>query len=233
MVGTPPNPAPQRVIPPLADQPITNQDGRPSNPMVQWMQRLSALVGTVPPVSDGGINGGGNLSITQQITNLNAAVNDLVAGNIPPDFSLGAQIDELKRLISQLPVIQPPVPPPTAQPFNLSISSTSVALSSPIGARDTGILYLANGTRIFDGYGSPNSVYAGRVGDLFLQRDGSAALGIIWEKTSGDDTLTGWTNPSGGSPSASGIYAPLVNGDLPGPTLVADPFGQTVMVPIT
>lgn len=44
MVGTPPNPAPQRVIPPLADQPITNQDGRPSNPMVR--AQTTRLVGS-------------------------------------------------------------------------------------------------------------------------------------------------------------------------------------------
>lgn len=233
MVGTPPNPAPQRVIPPLADQPITNNDGRPSNPMVQWMQRLSALVGTVPPISDGGINGGGGLSITQQITNLNAAVNDLIAGNIPPDFSLGAQIDELKRLIRQLPVIQQPTQPPAQSPFLPFIQPTPSSTPPVFNQPDTGIVYLANGTRIFDGYGDPNSVYNGRVGDIFLQRDGSAVLGIIWEKTSGDDTAAGWTNPSGGSPGVTSIYAPLVNGDLPGPTLIADPFGQCIMVPIT
>lgn len=30
----------------------------------------------------------------------------------------------------------------------------------------------------------------------------------------------------------SAIYAPLVNGDLPGPTLIADPYGQCIMVEI-
>jgi hypothetical protein len=220
MSGTPPNPAPQRVIPPLADQPIANQDGRPSNPMVQWMQRLSALVGSVPPSASGGINGGGNLSITQQITNLNTAVNDLIAGNIPPDFSLAGQIDALKQQIRQLLFIQQP--PPAA--------ADTLAFEQ----RDTGIVYLANGTKIIDGYGDPNGIYNGRVGDLFLQRDGSAVLGVIWEKTSGDDTSGGWTNPAGGGPpGTSGIYAPLVNGDLPGPTLIADPLGQCVMVEIT
>lgn len=41
---------------------------------------------------------------------------------------------------------------------------------------------------------------------------------------------------SGGTLSATGsgsIYAPLVNGDLPGPTAIADGFGQFIMVPIT
>ena len=37
---------------------------------------------------------------------------------------------------------------------------------------------------------------------------------------------------SSGSVSSSSIYAPLVNGDLPGPTLVADGQGQCIMVPI-
>jgi hypothetical protein len=39
---------------------------------------------------------------------------------------------------------------------------------------------------------------------------------------------------AGGTLSASGtaIYAPLVNGDLPGPTLIADPYGQCIMVQI-
>lgn len=31
---------------------------------------------------------------------------------------------------------------------------------------------------------------------------------------------------------SSTAWAPLVNGDLPGPTLVADPIGQCIMVPI-
>lgn len=35
------------------------------------------------------------------------------------------------------------------------------------------------------------------------------------------------------TPTPTAIYAPLVNGDLPGPTLLADPFGQCVMVEIT
>lgn len=38
---------------------------------------------------------------------------------------------------------------------------------------------------------------------------------------------------SGGSGGTTAIYAPLVNGDLPGPTAIADPFGQFIMVPIT
>ncbi|HUY05000.1 MAG TPA: hypothetical protein VMV33_17110 [Rhodocyclaceae bacterium] len=38
---------------------------------------------------------------------------------------------------------------------------------------------------------------------------------------------------SGDVSVATAIYAPLVNGDLPGPTLVADPYGQCIMVAIT
>ncbi len=39
---------------------------------------------------------------------------------------------------------------------------------------------------------------------------------------------------SGGTLDSIGpIYAPLVNGDLPGPTAIADGFGQFIMVPIT
>jgi hypothetical protein len=33
-------------------------------------------------------------------------------------------------------------------------------------------------------------------------------------------------------PSEGAIYAPLVNGDLPGPTLISDPYGQCVMAQI-
>lgn len=39
---------------------------------------------------------------------------------------------------------------------------------------------------------------------------------------------TGPTPP----PSEGAVYAPLVNGDLPGPTLIADPYGQCIMVQI-
>lgn len=44
----------------------------------------------------------------------------------------------------------------------------------------------------------------------------------------------GLTLASSGTLSATGggIYAPLVNGTLPGPVLIADPFGQCVMVQI-
>ena len=33
--------------------------------------------------------------------------------------------------------------------------------------------------------------------------------------------------------ATAAIYAPLVNGDLPGPVAIADPFGQFIMTPIT
>ena len=44
----------------------------------------------------------------------------------------------------------------------------------------------------------------------------------------------GAANQTTGTLSATGsaIYAPWVNGDLPGPHLMADPFGQCVMVQI-
>ncbi len=36
-----------------------------------------------------------------------------------------------------------------------------------------------------------------------------------------------------GGGGGAGIYAPLVNGDLPGPTAIADEYGQFIMVEIS
>lgn len=195
-------PAPQRIVPPLPDQPITNPDGRASYPMTQWMQRLAAFVGPVPTTGgSGGSGGSSGVSLSQQITNLTSTVNNLSAGAVF-DQSIPSQIAALRQLIADF-------------------------LFAP---RNSGIVYLANGSRMLDGYGVPNSAVAGSIGDQYLQLDGSASSGVLWVKTSGASTNTGWTQGGGGSGSA--IYAPLVNGDLPGPTLMADPFGQCIMVEI-
>ena len=53
--------------------------------------------------------------------------------------------------------------------------------------------------------------------------------------SAGATGATGPTGPTGATgatgPSATGVL-PLANGDLPGPSLIADPFGQCIGVPI-
>ena len=49
---------------------------------------------------------------------------------------------------------------------------------------------------------------------------GVAATGAVVSAAQGASTAA----------AAATIYAPLVNGDIPGPDLIADPAGQTIMV---
>lgn len=46
-------------------------------------------------------------------------------------------------------------------------------------------------------------------------------------------SLEPWVQGGGAAPAVTSIYAPLVNGDLPGPTLIANGAGECIMVPIT
>lgn len=57
--------------------------------------------------------------------------------------------------------------------------------------------------------------------------DQAALLGLML----GDSGLGESAGPTP-PPSSSGVWAPLTNGDLPGPTLMATPDGQCIMVPI-
>ena len=120
-----------------------------------------------------------------------------------------------------------------------AVQSGSIDPGFPSLPPPSDVVYLGNGSRVLDGYGSPNGAVFGSVGDLFLQRDGSPSA-VAWAKASGEQTDAGWVPGAG-----SAIYAPLANGDLPGselvgypdgmfkgPTLVSDPSGACVMVQI-
>lgn len=205
-----------KVLPPLADQPIAGTgDGRPSYIMTQWMQRVSQEVSPASGASGG--SGGGPTTLYEQVQNLTTTVAQALTIQGFADPSLPAQVAALRDVVGwlQAAIDTPPaVPPPAA-----------------FVPRDTGILHLLNGGRVLDGYGVPNGAVFGNVGDEYLQLDGTAIGGPAWFKNSGNDTDTGWLQAGSGS-SGTAIYAPLVNGDLPGPTLIADPFGQCVMVEI-
>ena len=101
----------------------------------------------------------------------------------------------------------------------------------------------------FPQIGSPFvELHAGRIQQAWLQ-----LLISLWNRTgggpgslgptgptgttgptgiSGPAGLTGATGPTGGGDGEGGVL-PLVNGDLPGPALIADPLGQCVGVPLT
>jgi hypothetical protein len=219
MAGTPPTSAPQRIVPPLADQPISGtEDGRPSYPMIQWMQRISAQVGPVVTTGTPGTAGGSGapgFSLSEQVSNLTTVVNQMVTAGFT-DPTIAQQIRNLNTAVLRAQFAPPVLP--RAQP------------SPAFPEGPTGVIYLANGSRILDGFGAPNGAEFGSTGDQFLQLDGTTAGGVLWVKTSGHNTDTGWTQ--GGGSAGGAIYAPLVNGDLPGPHLISDPFGQTVMVQI-
>lgn len=63
------------------------------------------------------------------------------------------------------------------------------------------------GLRILSGSENPNNIMFGAVGDLYLRNN--AGVGEIWQKTSGDNTQTGWVKLGSGGGGAN-----LGNSDL-------------------
>lgn len=222
MSGT--SPAPQRIVPPLGDQPLFDSSGRPTQPMVQWMQRLSAFVG---PVQTSGGSGGGttNVSLSEQLADLTTIVESLAAQS-STDFTARSQIAALQQSIIGLRALlgqqsqQPPASPLAAPPPWLP--PPALLLGPPPSQRPpfippvvpagpglafvpppTGVTYLANGGRLLDGYGAPNSAVYGRVGDLYLQLDVGSTASAVWTKSSGNNTNTGWLQASTGAGSGT------------------------------
>ena len=68
-----------------------------------------------------------------------------------------------------------------------------------------GVVTLQSGSRISDGFlgtptDGPNNLVAGNIGDIFIQRDGTLALGCVWFKVSGSaGSTTGWVAVPGDS----------------------------------
>lgn len=60
----------------LGDQPISDQSGRPTMYFVNYMQRLTAFIGS--PSSGGGTSGSGGLTIQEQISEVSSQVANLV-----------------------------------------------------------------------------------------------------------------------------------------------------------
>jgi hypothetical protein len=70
----------------------------------------------------------------------------------------------------------------------------------------------------------------------YLARDRAAEIQAVNRKADDALTIALLMSPAPATQSAAqqtaAIFAPLVNGDLPGPVLVADPFGQCVMAQV-
>ncbi|ACI52197.1 conserved hypothetical protein [Gluconacetobacter diazotrophicus PA1 5] len=209
-------PEPSRQTLPVGDRPFVDGTGALTLSAYQFLARLQAGASTTirnvqviaealgMPVAS--IPSGGNGDVT------------LPASYPPPPDAtpaLHSGVNEA-RLLALLAAIPRPV------------AASETAVPSP-PAPPTDIVVLHNGARVLDGFGSPVGRVAGWIGDLYLQRDGSS-LGALWSKQSGAGTDTGWSTGNGGTPSA-GVLA-LVNGDLPGPSFMTDPLGQTIGVPV-
>jgi len=63
---------------------------------------------------------------------------------------------------------------------------------APLPAGCVPCVQFDSGTLISTGIGAPDSAVYGSVTDIFLQRDGAAGS-VMWVKTSGTNTSTGWT----------------------------------------
>lgn len=204
--------------------------------MIQWMQRLSAFVG---PVQTSGGSGGGttNVSLSEQLSDLTTIVESLAAQS-NADFTARGQIAALQQSIiglrallgqqsQQSPPALPAGPPPSPPPaFIPPVAPPGPGLA--FAPRWTGVAYLTSGARLMDGYGAPNTVVYGRVGDFYLQLDSTTPLSPLWLKSSGANTNTGWTSAgtvtevdtgtglTGGPITSSGTiaFAAIANLDL-------------------
>lgn len=223
MSGTnaPPNQAPTVILTMLGNQPIgIDTEGKPvlpTMPFVQMVQRIVSYLGQPVPSSD--VGGRSGVTLSQQMAVANGSIQGLTAER-PTGGDLRQDIQDLQQVVVRQDIL-----PPLPDPSSIVIEASPPVVPFPL----TGILELLNGVRVMDGYGSPESAVFGSPGDLFLRRDGAAGE-AAYVKDTGDGTDIGWLPFGGGVDS---IYAPLVNGDLPGPTAVASPDGEFIMVPIT
>jgi hypothetical protein len=84
---------------------------------------------------------------------------------------------------------------PSALPGLIQGAADAIARSLPLSqvpnGKMAGYIEFNDGTKIVSGIGAPNGAVYGSVPDIFLRRDGAAG-GIMWVKTSGTNTDTGW-----------------------------------------
>jgi hypothetical protein len=174
-----------RVLTPFGDQPFVETDGRLTMYALNYLQRLSNFVGSPQSTSSGSSSG---QTVQEQISALTETVNNIVGqiSSLPPQESapvLGTLL-RLRALLLGPPAHRPPLPPPPSAP------AVSRRVPTPPQAPQ-GILYLANGARVFDGYGAPNTVVYGSIGDLYLRRDGGTST-TLYVKEAGNNTDAGW-----------------------------------------
>ena len=184
--GLPPDRAPVRLLTILGDQPIGHDDQgrlvRPSMEFVQFLQRLISYIGQPVPANPAGV------PISTVIGSLTVAAKSIRFG-AAGDGALLAQVGALDAAIARLAALVPPQP-------ELERGDAARAFRSwPVD-----VMYAGNGSRFLDGYGTPNGKIFGSVGDMFVQRDGTAAV-AAWEKTSGAFTDHGWTAIGGELPN--------------------------------
>jgi hypothetical protein len=162
-----------RTLPPIGDQPFVDAQGHLTMYALNYLQRLSGFVGQPAATS----SGTPPPTVQEQISELFQTVQTIsaqVSVSLPP-----AQTDAAVAATVRLRALVPPLPPQRHPP-------------APQPTPPAGIVYLANGARVLDGYGSPQSAVYGYPGDIYLNRNGGSAT-TLWVKESGVGTDTGWT----------------------------------------
>lgn len=235
--------SPTRLTPITGTEPIAQDDKgqgfRPTMYFLQLIQRLLSYIGQPTSSNTPGV------TLSGQVGTLNSEMGFVLSGLGPADAGINARVAELEVKSQRLQQLQPPAvatrsdaaafpapPLPVAVPSLVDTPRPPVVIErSPVAPLPPGdILNLHNGGRVLDGYGSPEGNVAGGIGDLYLRLDGADGTSAYLKSSGAFGSTTGWSAIGGGT---SIIYAPLVNGDLPGPTLIANGAGECIMVPIT
>lgn len=199
--GNPPGRAPVRALTVFGDQPIGS--AADGSPIRPTMYFVQFLQRLVSYVGQPNTNTPAGMTISEQVGDLNAEVESLVTRGSIGTASVTSRLYAVEQAIARL--------------FGRQ--------------RPTDIVVLHNGARLLDGFGSPEGVVPGNLGDSYQQRDGGTGTSQWTKETGSPGSSTGWVPTGAGTPQV--IYAPLVNGDLPGPTPIATADGQFIMVPIT
>ena len=175
-----------RTLPPIGDQPFVDAQGHLTMYALNYLQRLSGFVGQPATTS----SGAAPPSIQEQVSQLFQTVQTLssqISVSLP-----AMQDDAAAGAVARLRGLVPHVAPQRHPPAPLAPTPLPRERAAPLPPTPpAGIVYLANGARVLDGYGAPTGAVDGNVGDLYLRLDGSTGT-TLYVKESGHATDTGW-----------------------------------------
>jgi hypothetical protein len=153
-----------RTLNSILDQPIVESDGSVTPWFGQLLLRLINYVGPAPTASN--TKGSASSAVGKSLTTIATMA--------------AAQQNQSTGLLG------------TSGTVLQAIQGLQQAVSIATLRAPQGVVTLANGALVSDGYGSPVGLVPGTIGDLYLQRDGSTA-GALWIMESGTPGNTsGW-----------------------------------------